>query len=69
VTESADGKGGYVLLFRECNALADFEIDLNPYVKASTVEVIAGNGFAKIDNGKLAVTISDKLGYLWLKVR
>ena len=69
VTEAADGNGGYALLFRECNAVSDFEIDITPYVKASNAEVIAGDGTAKIKGGKLAVTIPEKLGYLWLKLK
>jgi hypothetical protein len=69
VTEAPDGNGGYALLFRECNVSAGFEVDLKPYIKASIVEVIAGNGTAKIDGGKLAVNIPEKLGYLWLKLK
>ena len=69
VTEAPDGNGGYALLFRECSASADFKIDLKPYAKASAAEVIAGNGTAKIDGGKLAVAIPEKLGYIWLKLK
>jgi hypothetical protein len=69
VTEAPDGNGGYALLFRECNVSAGFEVDLKPYIEASIVEVIAGNGTAKIYGGKLAVTIPEKLGYLWLKLK
>ena len=38
-------------------------------VKVSTAEVIAGKGAAKIDGGKLAVIIPEKLGYIWIKLK
>ena len=69
VTETADGNGGYALLFRECNESSDFEIDLKPYVKSSAAEILSGNGSAKIDGGKLAVIIPEKLGYIWIKLK
>ena len=38
-------------------------------VKVSTAEVIAEKGAAKIDGGKLAVIIPEKLGYIWIKLK
>ena len=43
--------------------------DLKPYVAASAAEILSGPGAAGIDGGKLAVSIPEKLGYLWLKLR
>jgi hypothetical protein len=69
VTEALDGDGGYVLFFRECNESAAFEMDMLPYFKSSEVEILSGDGEARIKGSKLAVTVPNKLGYLWLKLR
>jgi alpha-galactosidase len=69
VSEALDGDGGYVLFFRECNESAAFEMDMLPYFKSSDVEILSGDGEARIKGSKLAVTVPNKLGYLWLKLR
>jgi hypothetical protein len=76
IIRSANGSGGYALLFRECAEGASFTLDLSPYLAASEVELLAGTGNARITVGTdpsskgqtLFVTIPDKLGYLWLKL-
>jgi alpha-galactosidase len=76
IIRSANGSGGYALLFRECAEGASFTLDLSPYLAASEVELLAGTGTARITMGTdpsskgqtLFVTIPDKLGYLWLKL-
>jgi alpha-galactosidase len=69
LTEAADGNGGYALLFRECNGSDVFEVDLTPYFDARDLEVLSGEGTAKVDGGQLAVCIPNKLGYIWLKLK
>jgi alpha-galactosidase len=71
VSEAADGKGGYVLLFRELNASERFTLDLAPIFGARplTVEgVIGGRGEAKLDGAALSVTVPEKLDFVWVKL-
>jgi hypothetical protein len=80
VTRNANGAGGYALLFRECARDDSFTLDLSPYLSATFAEILSGSGTARITEGTdpsskgqtlsvLSVTIPDKLGYLWLKLR
>jgi alpha-galactosidase len=69
VTSAADGEGGYALVFRECNKSDKFAMDISPYLKASKLEVLSGNGTAKIDGTTLEVTVPAKLGYVWIKLK
>jgi alpha-galactosidase len=69
VTSPLDGKGGYVLLFRECSDAQYFSINLSPYVMGVVIETLAGGGTAKLEGGVLTVEIPRRLGYLWLKIR
>ena len=68
VTSAADGKGGYVLLFRECAKESSFTLDLAPYLAGGSVETLSGVGTATLDGTCLRVEIPERLGYLWLKV-
>ena len=68
VTSAQGGNGGYVLLFRECSCEQSFSLDLSPYFTASCVEVLSGDGSARIDEQTLVVDVPKKLGYLWLKI-
>jgi len=68
VTSASDGNGGYALLFRECSDISSFTIDLSSYFPVSCVEVLSGDGQARIDGLVLAVEVPRKLGYLWLKL-
>ena len=71
VSESADGAGGYALLFRELNESADFALDLSGIFGGNFrlgAEVVAGRGVAKTDGGRLLVSIPEKLDYLWVKL-
>ena len=68
VTSAADGRGGYVLLFRECAKESSFTLDLAPYLAGGSVETLSGVGTATLDGTCLRVKIPERLGYLWLKV-
>ena len=71
VTEAADGKGGYVLLFRELNASASYSLDLvpifGPDAAFKSAQVIGGRGTASFDGSRLSVTIPEKLDFVWVK--
>lgn len=69
VTEAADGKGGYALLFRELNDAETFSIDLRPIVcGVASCEVLSDRGKATVEGGVLTVQIPDKLDYIWVKL-
>jgi alpha-galactosidase len=68
-TAAADGCGGYVLLFRQCAERKSFGLDLSPYFRAASLEVLSGGGTARLKDGGLQVEIPEKLGYLWLKLK
>jgi len=65
---ASDGKGGYVLLFRELNESADFSLDLSMLGQSSRATVIGGRGTARMENGRLAVTVPDALDFIWVKI-
>jgi alpha-galactosidase len=70
VSESMDGSGGYVLLFRELNPSADFTLDLSSIFGkgfCAKAEVIAGRGDATVTDGCLKVSIPEKLDYIWVR--
>lgn len=69
VTEAADGDGGYALLFREKAAAASFALDLAPYFRAATAEVIGGRGTAALDGPALSVTVPRALDFVWVRLR
>lgn len=65
----ADGKGGYVLVFREANASPTWSTPLPTRLGAKAkLTVLAGKGTAAIRNGEVSVTITDPLQYLWVRV-
>jgi len=69
VSAAADGKGGYALLFRELNGRADYALDLDGLVSGATrATVLGGRGTAKVSDDKLAVTVPDKLDFVWVKL-
>lgn len=71
VSEAADGNGGYALLFRELNESAGFSLDLTPIFggrRLSVDGVVGGRGEARIEGGSLAVTVPEKLDFVWVKV-
>ena len=71
VSEAADGKGGYALLFRELNASERFTLDLSPIFGTGTIAVdcvIGGRGEAAIDGTRLSVTVPEKLDFVWVKL-
>ena len=71
VSEAADGKGGYALLFRELNESASYSLDLAPIfgrgAAFKSAQVIGGRGTASFDGSRLAVTIPEKLDFVWVK--
>ncbi len=70
VSESLDGLGGYVLLFRELNPSAEFTLDLSGIFGkdfSADVKVIAGRGEASLQNSCLKVSIPEKLDYIWVR--
>ncbi len=68
VSIAADRKSGYVLLFRELNEAPDFQLSMPLIGKtAGTVEVLGGNGTARLQNGVLTAQIPEKLRFLWLR--
>ena len=72
VSEAADGAGGYALLFRELNEMADFSLDLAPifgHARLSNAAVIGGRGTARLDGTRLVVTVSDRLDFVWVALR
>jgi hypothetical protein len=67
VSESADGSGGYVLLYRELNSSENFTLDLSGIFGKdfrADVKVIAGRGEACFQDGRLKVRIPEKLDYI-----
>ena len=72
VSEAADGAGGYALLFRELNEMADFSLDLAPifgHARLSNAAVIGGRGTARLDGTRLVVTVPDRLDFVWVALR
>lgn len=70
VSESADGAGGYALLFRELNQSKDFTLDLSGIFGKgfqADAKIIAGRGEASLQNGCLKVSIPEKLDYIWVR--
>ena len=69
-TCAANGRCGFVLLFRELNENAGYEVDLSALVpSARAANVIAGNGTAKLVGKRLAVGIPRQLDYLWIELK
>ncbi|MBQ2629891.1 MAG: hypothetical protein IJG13_09465 [Kiritimatiellae bacterium] len=69
-TCAANGRCGFVLLFRELNENAGDEVDLSALVpSARAANVIAGNGTAKLVGKRLAVGIPRQLDYLWIELK
>ena len=71
VSEAADGLGGYALLFRELNASAGFTLDLSGIFGTgfcADAAIVAGRGTATVAEGRLVVSIPEKLDYLWVRL-
>lgn len=71
VVQSAEGLD--VLLFRELNASATYEVDLSPYgaqpsaLLAAPI-ILSPRGVATCANAKLRVTVPDKLDFIWVQL-
>lgn len=64
-----NGESGYLLLFRELNAKAEWEISLDQFSGGpKKLTKLAGKGEADIVGDQLKVRIPEKLQYLWLRV-
>ena len=71
VSEAADGKGGYALLFRELNRENSYSLDLRPIFGDRVrfkAEVIGGRGIAEMAGWRLNVTIPEKLDFAWVRI-
>ena len=72
LTRSADGRGGYALLFREANPNKAFRLDAGGYFDRRIVraDVIGGRGSAGIDpDGRtLSIEVPAALDFVWLKL-
>jgi alpha-galactosidase len=65
----ADGKGGYLLVFREANASSTWNTPLPVGIPSKAkLTVLAGKGTASVRNGEVSVTIAEPLQYVWLRV-
>ncbi len=64
-----DQREGYLLVFRELNAESSWPAVPQMFGKGPhRLTTIAGNGSAKMDGGKITVTIPEPLNYLWIRV-
>jgi alpha-galactosidase len=64
-----DHRSGYLLLFRELNESSQWDPDLSMFSNVlNHVTVLAGDGTARMDRGKLRISIPKPLHYLWLRV-
>ena len=70
LSEAPDGKGGYVLLFRELNEKSACALDLAPWFATcpTAATVIGGRGTGRLEGSVLRVEIPEKLDFLWLKL-
>ena len=63
--ESIADNGRYLLLFREINKNATFQL---PADQATRVTVLAGRGTATIDHAQVCITIPEPLDYLFVRL-
>ena len=70
VSASRDGKEGTVLLFRELDARVEYSFALSDYIPSGCGDavVIGGHGEATLKDGVLHVMVSEKLGFIWVKI-
>ncbi len=69
VSVAADRRSGYAVVFRELNASAAWSVEV-PLVDAgvgAAVEVLGGEGTAKLHAGRLSCEVPERLGYLWVR--
>ena len=73
VNRSADGGGGYALLFREANEASKFSLPIGSWFKENLgqPEVIGGRGSASLssDGSILTVDVPAKLDFVWVKFK
>lgn len=66
---SVAGDSGYLLVFRELNACAEWSLDLRMFAGGNKhVTQLAGKGQARVSGDRLTVNIPEPLQYLWLRV-
>ncbi len=68
VCRPADGAGGYLLAFRELNALDRHTFSLDGLVESGPVEVLAGDGTATIARDLVTVTLPERLSFAFVKI-
>lgn len=71
VTDAADGKSAYALVFRELNEQGEYALDLSETLGKrgfTTATVLAGRGTAALSGDTLKLSVSAKLDYLWVKL-
>jgi len=68
LTEAADGRGCYALLFREKAKSAQYVLDVSDCLSASRCEVIGGRGTAAVSDGKLTVVVPRELDFVWVRL-
>ncbi len=61
--------GRYVLLFRELNQAAEFELELGTlFAGARKVTALAGTGEVRLNGGRLKFRIPSTIGFIWVRV-
>jgi len=66
--QAADGKGGYLILFRELDPSSGYTIDVKEILGGVTkAEVIGGRGTARAADGKVTVDVPAKPDFVWVK--
>ena len=70
VTEGADGRSAYALVFRELNDAADYRLNLDGLVSGAfaRAEVIGGRGTAQLAGDELVLKVPAKLDFIWVKL-
>jgi len=69
LTEAADGRGGYALLFREKAEESSFSLEFADCFAATGCEVIGGRGSASVSDGRLTVEVPRELDFVWVRLR
>ncbi len=65
---STSAAATYVLLFRERNASATFELPLEKAASKGNITILGGRGTAVRSANGITITIPEKLDFLWLKI-
>ena len=69
VSVATDRRSGYAVVFRELNTSTAWSVEV-PFVDSeagAAVEVLGGEGTAKLHAGRLSCEVPERLGYLWMR--